>query len=355
MADTKRDLDELRKEIAKQDAQILAALEKRGRASRRIGELQKHLPHTLLSDGAALRQLEERAHGDLPREVVRAVFRAVFAAFLPLELPAEITFVGPEGSPCHAAALSRFGDTAALRVTDGVRGALDELARKRAHYAVVPFETVSEGPVQVTVQELAASELKIVELLERTIPTHVVTRSGTMADVERIFASTADHALCERTLASLGTSVAIVDLPSPRAACEAASTDPHGAALAIEVFAVGFGLRIARRDVLDRGAEGVRYAVVGFRPAPRTGNDMTAFVFTLGDAPGMLLDVLRQFADRGVNLTRIQSRPIKGEGWSYLFFVEVVGHATDRSVVAAFEEIRKIAKSFKVLGSFAVS
>jgi chorismate mutase/prephenate dehydratase len=95
----------------------------------------------------------------------------------------------------------------------------------------------------------------------------------------------------------------------------------------------------------------VRWAVVGSRPSSRTGNDVTVFVFTVHDAPGSLLDVLRQFSERGVNMTKIQSRPIEGEPWSYLFFVEVSGHFTDRALISAFEEIKRLTKSFKVLGS----
>lgn len=65
--------------------------------------------------------------------------------------------------------------------------------------------------------------------------------------------------------------------------------------------------------------------------------------------------MLRQFAERGVNLTKIQSRPTPGESWQYLFFVEVQGHATDRPIVGAIEEVRRHSKFFKVLGSYTTS
>lgn len=75
-------------------------------------------------------------------------------------------------------------------------------------------------------------------------------------------------------------------------------------------------------------------------------------MFSLADSPGALLDVLRQFAERGINLTKIQSRPVASESWSYLFFIEVVGHATDRQLVSAFEEVKRLTKFFRVLGSY---
>lgn len=96
---------------------------------------------------------------------------------------------------------------------------------------------------------------------------------------------------------------------------------------------------------------GLRYCVAALRPASRTGRDVTALLFTVKeDHPGALFETLKHFAERGVNLRKIQSRPSEGEG--YLFFVEVSGHITDRSVVAAIEGVKAQTRSFKILGSF---
>jgi chorismate mutase/prephenate dehydratase len=99
----------------------------------------------------------------------------------------------------------------------------------------------------------------------------------------------------------------------------------------------------------------VRYAIVGTRPSSRSGGDLTAIVFAVNDSPGALHEVLKQFAERGVNLTKIQSRPTPGESWQYMFFIEVQGHATDRPIVGAIEEVRRHSKFFKVLGSYTTS
>ena len=82
------------------------------------------------------------------------------------------------------------------------------------------------------------------------------------------------------------------------------------------------------------------------------GADTTALILAVRDTPGALPDVLRTFAERDINLTKIQSRPAPGEDWNYLFFLELAGHVTDRPLVAALEELKKLAKFFKVLGSY---
>jgi chorismate mutase/prephenate dehydratase len=122
--------------------------------------------------------------------------------------------------------------------------------------------------------------------------------------------------------------------------------------VANESFGAQFGLKVAQRSVLDRGGDRVRYAIVGTRPSGRTGEDVTSLVFTVQNAAGSLLDALKVLAERGINLTNIHSHPVRGEAWNYLFYVELAGHFTDRPVVAAFEEMKRLTRSFKVLGSY---
>jgi chorismate mutase/prephenate dehydratase len=111
-------------------------------------------------------------------------------------------------------------------------------------------------------------------------------------------------------------------------------------------------LRVARANIGDEGEVRVRYGIISKLPAQRSGADATAVLFSVQDNPGALYDILQHFKERNCNLRRLQSRPVPGEGWSYLFYVEVSGHATDRSLVAALEGIKRETKMLKVVGSF---
>jgi chorismate mutase/prephenate dehydratase len=364
MSDAKREIEELRGEIAKLDAQLLATIERRAKASRRIGELrQGHAPSLPLGDRAALAALVAKAGHDLPTDAVREIFRQIFAACTALELPVKVAYLAPEGGPAHAAARGRFGaarggegeSSAGLVAVESTTLAIDEVARRRVEFAVVPLETRAEGPVQATITALISSDLRIVATLEESWELDLVNRTGNAGDIEKVVATAADRALCAKLLQSLGPKVSVLDVKSPLHACQLAVEDHGVAALAGESFAATLGLQVARKNVLDEGEHRVRYAVVGHRPSSRTGNDLTSFVFSVDDGPGALLDVLKQFAERGINLTKIHSRPAdreSSEEWGYLFFVEVIGHATDRTVVTAFEDVKRSAKFFKVLGSY---
>jgi chorismate mutase/prephenate dehydratase len=298
VADAKRETEEARAEIARLDAQLLAALEKRARASRKLGELRKGQPASMpLGDRAALHALVARASGDLPTEAVREIFREIFSACLTLELPVKVAYLAPEGGPAHAAARGRFGASPNLVSSESTIAAIEEVARSRVEFAVVPLETRAEGPVQATIDALAESDLKIVATLEERWSLHLVNKTGNLADVEKVYATAADRASCARFIQSLGPRVSVLDVKSPLYACQLAVEDHGAGALATEVFAAALGLEVARKNVVDDENHRVRYAIIGRRPGSRTGSDLTSFVFSVDDAPGALLDVLKQFAE----------------------------------------------------------
>jgi chorismate mutase / prephenate dehydratase len=352
MSDHKREIEELRRQIAALDAQLLVALDKRARASRSLGGLHGEQPPPLsLHDRPQIEALVARSTGDMPAESLRAIFRDVYAACFGLQAPMTVAYLGPEGSAGLSVARGHFGGSATFVACESTTAALEEVSRQRASFALLPYETSADGSVQATLSALTASDLKIMLVLETTPSLHLFSSTGNAKDIETVYATPGDRALAEESLAAIGR-FSIVDVKTPLVACQLASEDHGAGALACEGTGIGLGLEIACRNVLDRGHERIRYAVVGARPSSRTGDDSTALVFSLADSPGALLDVLRQFAERGINLTKIQSRPVDAESWSYLFFLELVGHATDRQLVSAFEEVKRLTKFFRVLGSY---
>ncbi len=359
MADRKREVEELRQELNRIDAQILDVLDKRGKAARKLRELRAdQTPHLSLQDRGQIAALVGRASGEMPAEDLRVIFGQIYASCIALEMPLVVAYLGPAGAGAHAAARARFGAGAELLAADSTAKALDEVTRKRAEFAVLPLETLSDGPVQSTSAALTSTELKIALALEVTHDLHLLSRTGNVGDVEKVYATAADHAHAQKFLTQ--RRLPVLDVKSSLIACEFATEDHGAAALTTEVFGTEKGLLVAAKSVSDAGPEKTRYAVVGHRPSVRTGDDTTACIFSVQDAPGALLDVLAQFASRDINLTKIQSRPAhdaaadagKGADWAYLFFIEVMGHATDRTLVSALEEVKRKTRFFKVLGSY---
>jgi chorismate mutase/prephenate dehydratase len=355
MATDRHELDELRAQMDQVDNQLLELLHGRAKLARRLGELRKGQPATLpVVERVSARKLVAKSAGPMPEESLRDILREVHAACLALELPVKVAYCGLEGGPSAVATKRRFGQWSNLVACSTASLAFEEVAKKRAEFAVVPFETSSEGPVNATIAALVASELKVIEVLEAPVELQLLSLTGNAADIEKVYATAADRALCQQGFAAAGLRATSHDVRSPLFACQLASEDPSSAAIAVEAVGAHFGLTVAQRGLEGTVHERVRFAVVGARPSARSGEDYTSIAFSVPDTPGALLDVLKQFAERGVSLTKVHSRPVPGDGWSYLFLVELAGHATDRPVITALEEIKRLTKMLRVLGSYPV-
>lgn len=340
--------------MAELDVEILRVLEKRARMAKEVGALRGAGPVTLpAQDREHLEALEAMAQDELPKGALTAVLREVHAATLSFEQPIRLAFVGPEGGLGELAARKQLGPGAELLAVESAAEAFDEVHRKRADYAVVPLESSTEGPVQSTLVALTGSDLMLTAATEVDALLSLMSKTGNLGDVEKLYAYTADRSAAQRYLRSTLPKVTVLDVRSPALAARLASEDHGAAALVPEATGLAEGLLPIQSNVGDEADLRIRFGIASTRPTSRTGSDTTAFVFSVHDQPGALFDALQHFAERGVNLRTIHSRPMPGELWSYLFYVEVSGHLSDRPLVTALEAVKRQTRFLKVLGSYA--
>ncbi len=263
-----------------------------------------------------------------------------------------VVFLGAEGGFGWMAARNYFGQSAELVRADSSAAALEEVTRSRAEFAVIPNESLKDGPIFPTIQAVAAGDLKLVGEREVEQVLSLMNGSGNPAAVEKIYLSPQDHAACVHYLESNHPRALVVDVRSPSMAWELAAQNRGSAAIVPRGTVGTHDLRVARENIADDGDVRIRYGVISRLPAQRSGADATALLFSVHDHPGALHDILQHFKERSCNLRRIQSRPVRGEGWEYVFYVEVSGHLSDRALVAALEGVKREAKTLKIVGSF---
>ncbi len=349
----RKQVEQLREQMAAADKEMLRILEKRAKMAREIRDFNKdEAVSPSLLDHSHVDELVGASTGDLPKESVQQIFKSVLAACASLEGPVSVAFVGSRGGLGHVAARSLFGAGVQAQAHERPGSALDEVARGRFDFALAPYESSHEGPVLSTILALKQTDLVVIGQCELAGSVALVSRTGNEADIEKVYASAHDHAHCQAFLSQRLPRASIIDVRSPSIACQFASEDHGGAAIAHEQIADLHHLSVVIPKIGDQHDLRMRYAVIGTRPSPRTGNDITSMVFTLSDEPGALLAVLGDFANRGINVKNIMSRPVPGEVWDYIFYIDVMGHATDRPIVAALDDIRKHTKFFKVIGSY---
>ena len=356
MADETQQVEEARAALEAAEQALAGALDARARAVQAFAALKAASPDVyfaLPGENQVIARLVERLQV-FPKSAAAAVMTEVMSACASMVAPVEIAYVGQEGGFGHVAARKQYGTSAVLRSVDTAEEALSEVERGRASFAIMPFETSNDGAVTATLNLLARSDAKICAEIKIRRAFHLISQSGERAQVKKIYASSSAIAACEAYLGERFPDATIIDTRNGFVAAQHAREDASAAALTTELVAAQAGFAFVERAIEDLADLETRYVAVGNDYPSRTGRDRTAVAMALHDAPGVLIECLRPFADRKLNIYRLETRPARGWAWRYLIMLEVDGHITDRPVLAAIEELRTSSRYVKVLGSYPI-
>lgn len=270
----------------------------------------------------------------------------------------QLAYLGPPGSFAHQAAssLAGFGEVAAAgsvpQVLAGVRAG--EFAR-----GLVPFENSIEGAVAATLDGLADLSQPALQIeAEVLLPVHFVLAGRaetTLSRVARVATHPHAEAQCRQWLARELPNAEVVLESSTSGAARDTAEGVYDAAVCSEIAAEIYGLQVLADDVADNEAAVTRFVVVGLPrvPSAPTGADRTSLVlFEHADQPGALLEMLTEFAVRGVNLTRLESRPTGAGLGRYCFSLDCDGHVLELRVGETLTALRRVCADVRFLGSY---
>ncbi len=267
-------------------------------------------------------------------------------------------YLGPEGTFTEAAlrALDVAGQAEPVPCPT-IQAALDSVRTGSAERAVVPIESSVDGVVTATLDELAAGDdLVICAELQLPIAFALLARPGVeLADVKTVGSHPQAQPQCRRWLTENLPDAEWVPATSNAEAARRAAEGQIDAALAGAFAAARYQLTVLADDIHDWQHAVTRFAVVarpGPLPAP-TGTDRTSLAaFLAQDHPGALMEILTEFAVRGINLTRIQSRPTGDVLGQYYFSIDCEGHVDDARVGEALMGLRRVCADVRFLGSY---
>jgi chorismate mutase/prephenate dehydratase len=263
-----------------------------------------------------------------------------------------VAYMGPRRSFSHAAALRMFGEQAELLETRTIQDAIEASGSGEAELAIVPIENSTEGGVNATLDALFDSEVTISAELVLDIELCLLAQSEDLSLIRRVASHPQPLGQCKQWLRTNLPLAEVVVAPSTTSAAQDALRDPHTAAVGSRL-AAELGLLVVRERIQDHRGNATRFVVVGKKLAPPTGNDKTTLVFTTPHQRGALRRVLEVFDAEGLNLTRIESRPLRGQLWEYAFFTDLEGHRDDPAVQRALDQLTAQGARVRVLGSYA--
>ncbi|WFF39629.1 prephenate dehydratase [Moraxella nasibovis] len=348
----------LRGRIDSIDEQIQTLINERASIAQEVAIAKKnHENHPIFyrpeREAQVLKAVMERNSGPLSGEKMARLFREIMSVCLELEAPQKVAYLGPVGTFTHAAALKHFGKAATTVPLATITDVFREVEAGSAMYGVVPVENSSEGVVNHTLDAFLGSNLHIVGEVELPIHHNFLVDEHTKVDViSKIYAHQQTLAQCRQWLDSHYPTVERVAVSSNGEAARRIKNEWHSAAIAGGVAAAEYGLHKLHENIEDNPSNTTRFLIIGHEAVAPSGHDKTSIVVSSPDRAGALIEILEPLKRHGVSMTSIETRPERPNKWAYVFFIDMNGHIDDENVKNAIDDIIKIAKDVRVLGSY---
>lgn len=346
-----------REQIDALDEQILQLLNKRAQAALEIGKIKEGLnaEDSILKperEAQIITHLQSVNGGPITNASVQAVWAEVISACRGLERQLRVAFLGPQGSFSEQAALAHFGHFVEPIPCQNFDDIFRLVEVGEADVGMIPVENSTEGAVNRTLDLLLNTSLKV--LGERTLAIHhnLLAQQDSLAGVTRIMAHPQALAQCQNWLLHHYPNIAQDAASSNAEAARIAASDPTVAAIAGQKAAEHWGLQIVHAGIQDDPQNRTRFLAIGNIESLPSGDDKTSIILAVPNRAGAVHNMLAPFAEHGVSLSKLESRPARTGQWEYYFYVDLLGHQDTESVQRALEKLTPQVAFCKVLGSY---
>lgn len=354
------ELGELREKIDSLDLEILQRLNERAQCALRVAEVKQAASGDVAPvyyrperEAQVLRNIAAQNPGPLSNEKVMSVYRQIMSACLALEEPLKVAYLGPEGTFTQLATLKQFGHAVIGVPMVTLDDVFREVASENCNYGVIPVENSTEGVISHTLDNFLNSPLRICGEVELRIHHHfMVAQDMEESDIKNIYSHQQTLGQCRRWLDGHFPKVPRITASSNAEAAKIVLREKGAAAIAGEIAADTYGLKILSKKIEDQSDNTTRFIVVGREDIGPSGNDKTSIMVSTHNQPGALYRVLEPFHRHSVMLTSIETRPSKTGMWSYVFFIDFEGHQDDEVIRTVMDEIDADALEIKLLGSY---
>ena len=347
-------LEELRKKIDELDHQLVKLLNERARVVVDIGKLKNKTDKPVYApdrEKEVFARIIKANEGPLPDKCLIAIWRELMSGSFVLERPLRIGYLGPGGSFSHNAAMLKFGQSVQYEPLADITSIFDEVSKGHCDLGLAPVENTMGGGVIETLDALIDSDVKVCAEVLMAIH-HNLLGNCSMEQVEKIYSKPEVFAQCRNWLSATFKGTQTIPVASTARAAQLAAEEPNTAAIGSSVAAELYGLRIICENIEDIANNVTRFLVISREDARPTGEDKTAILFSTAHKAGALAEVLDIFKRYDINMTNIESRPSRKRQWEYYFFVDFLGHRTEKHIQEGLQESRKHCLQLSILGSF---
>ncbi|MFN8855260.1 MAG: prephenate dehydratase [Planctomycetaceae bacterium] len=295
--------------------------------------------------------LENGNPGPLDLPSLRGIFRELISGARRQVKAVRVVYLGPAYSFTHLAAIERFGTAANLIPVGSISAVFEEVNRNHADYGIAPIENSTDGRIVDTLDMFTRLPLKICGEVSMAIHHNLLARCP-RNEISEIYSKPQALSQCREWLGRNMPQARLVEVTSTSTAAQLARDKPGAAAVASRQAAVQYDLQVVAESIEDNPSNLTRFAVIGDEATKPTGHDKTALLLQIPHKPGALAEALAAFKKNNVNLTWIESFPVRGPEAGYVFFLDFEGHAGDTKTKKTLAELEQKAVRLELLGSY---
>ncbi|MFC1918716.1 prephenate dehydratase [Chloroflexota bacterium] len=349
-------LEELRGKIDEVDAKIVRLIAERIRIAEEIGE-EKQKQGKLIEDTKREQIVLENVRGvareeKLDHEDIESIYRQIMIVTKNVEGLA-VAFQGEIGAYSEEAAFQFFGPLTQVKPCESLEDVFRAVEQGETQFGIIPIENSLEGSISRSYDLLLDSKLRVYGETELRIVHCLIANPETNLDfIKRVYSHPQALGQCQSFLRHLDCElIPTYDTAgSVKMIKEKGITD--GAAIASTRAAEIYRMHVLAREIEDNPNNFTKFFILAKRDSPPSGNDKTSIVFAVKHKPGALYEFLKELSARGINLTKIESRPTRQKPWEYNFYLDFDGHHEDKITQETLERLEEISIFIRVLGSY---
>ncbi len=356
MSNDKPTIPQIRKRIDEIDDTMLGLLKERLACAKTIGRLKTGANRAKWDPKRELEIYERLLNdnqGDFPERALRSIFHEIITTCRLSQKKTAVAYLGPEATYTHLAGVKYFGQSAEYMAMESIDDVFHEVDKERVEYGMVPVENSIEGAVFSTLDSFMKYNVKICGELQLAISHNLVCQSGNIADIQTVASHAQPLAQCREWLRKHMPDTPTLPVFSTGAAAKMAANNPNIGAIASSLAIKTYNLQVVVKGIEDYQGNTTRFLVIGKQSPCKSGNDKTSLLLSLlVNRPGALKEVLSVLSDRNIDLTKIESRPIKGKQWKYLFFLDIAGHIEDPIIRECCDILQETCPFYEWIGSY---
>ena len=266
-------------------------------------------------------------------------------------LTRKVAFQGEQGAYSEMATLQYFQNVNPVPMKS-FQDVFDSLEAGDVDFAVIPIENSIEGSVSETYDLLLRTNMFVAGEIYQRVRHCLITNKRTNSIIKSVYSHPQALAQCRTYLQKKG----LEPIPTYDTAGAVKMIKErkiiHGAAIASRRAAEIYQMKILDEGIEDKKNNFTRFLIMSKTERKTTCDDKTSIIFSIAHTPGALFGILKEFASRKINLTKIESRPTKEAPWEYNFYVDFEGHSNEQNITDALQTIKKKSSFFKILGSY---